>query len=250
MLEIEAIVLAGRPNDGKLAGESSESLEANIDIAGRPMVSYILEVLTRLDSVNRIHLIGPKEGLSAYETGKVRIIPPGRDLFDNVKKGLDAVASEYALVCASDIPLVTYEIMENLVTRCLESDADFCYPVCEKSQCDKAFPGVKRTYLTLREGTFTGGNVFFVRKPAVAQAWSMVEKMISYRKSPLKMAAQLGPWLLLKVILKTASVGELERRIERLIHLKPKALLGSDPEIGVDVDKPSDLLLCRRILGK
>lgn len=249
-VELEAIVLAGRANDGKLAGESEEPLEANIDIAGRPMVSYILDVLERLDQITKIHLIGPREGLSRYETGKVKILPPGGDLFDNVKRGLDAVSSEYALVCASDVPLVTSEIMERFLSRCVESGADFCYPVCEKSQCDKAFPGVKRTYLTIREGTFTGGNLFFVRKAAVSQAWPMVEKMISYRKSPLKMAAQLGPWLLLKVALKRASVSELERRVERLIHLKPKALLGADPEIGVDVDKPSDLELCRRILGK
>ena len=243
-MELEVIVLAGRANDGKLAGESSEALEANIDIAGKPMVSYILDVLGDIDRITKIHLVGPREGLKTYETGKVRIIPPGEDLFDNVKRGLDAVTSEYALVCASDVPLITSDIMERLIQRCLQSNADFCYPVSEKSQCDSAFPGVKRTYLTLRDGTFTGGNVFFVRNAAISQAWPMVEKMISYRKSPLKMATQLGPWLLLKVLLKVASVAELEQKAEKLIHLKPKALLRVDPEIGVDVDKPSDLLLC------
>ena len=89
-----------------------------------------------------------------------------------------------------------------------------------------------------------------VRKPALAKAWPLVEKMISYRKSPLKMAAVLGPVLLLKVFFKTASVAELERKVGELLEMKPKAILNAAPEIGIDVDKPSDLEICRRILGK
>lgn len=247
---LDAVVLAGRENTGKLQTESSERYEANIEIAGKPMVKYVLDVLQAVPCVSMIHLVGPRDGLSRYEGPKVRVVEPGSGLFENVKIGLGNARTDFVLICASDIPLVTPDIIKRFLADCEASGADFCYPVSSKEDCDRRFPGVKRTYVTLREGTFTGGNIFFVHKPAVSRAWPMVEKMITYRKSPLKMASVLGPRLLLKAILKTASVKELERRVERLLNIKPKAILGADPEIGVDVDKPSDLELCRRILAK
>ncbi len=247
---MQAVVLAGRANDGKLSRESQEAYEANIDIAGKPMVMYILDVLESLPAVTKIHLIGPGEAVLRYRGGKVVLLEPGRDLFDNVRIGLSAAETENVLVCASDVPLVTRDIMEDFLSRCIESDADFCYPVCEKKDYEKDFPEVSRTFVALKEGIYSGGNLFMVRKSVLAKAWPLVEKMISYRKSPLKMASVLGPVLLLKVFLKTASVRELERRVGALLDMKPRAILNAAPEIGIDVDKPSDLEICRRVLGK
>ena len=109
---------------------------------------------------------------------------------------------------------------------------------------------MKRTYVTLRDGTFTGGNMFFVRKSSVEKAWPMAEKMIEYRKSPLKMVSVLGPGFLLRFALKTLTVSDLEKKFGSLLSLNPKAILNVRPEVGVDVDKPSDLELCRRELAK
>ncbi|MGI6642949.1 MAG: nucleotidyltransferase family protein [Bacillota bacterium] len=250
MTEIEAVVLAARPNDGRLAGESQEPYEANIDIAGQPMVKYVLDALNDIPSVVKIHLIGPAEGIARYKGGKVETLEPGKDLFDNVRLGISAAQTECVLICASDVPLVTKPIVEAFIQRCLESEADFCYPVLEKGDCDKAFPGTERTYVTTKEGSFTGGNLLMVRKSALTRAWPMVERMITYRKSPFKMAMALGPVLLIKFLLKTVSIAELEQKVGRLLEMKPKAILNVAPEIGIDVDKPSDLELCRRILGK
>ena len=244
---VDAVVLAGRENTGRLREVSSERYEANIEIAGKPMVTFILDVLDAMPEIGRVYLVGPSDGLGRYAGGKVEVVEPGADLFDNVRIGLEAAKTEYVVICASDVPLVTRDIRSDSSMRA--AGADFCYPVSSQEDCDRLFPGVKRTYVALREGTFTGGNIFFVHKPAIGRAWPMVEKMIGYRKSPLKMASVLGPGLLLKFALKMASVAELEERVAELLDLKPKAILGADPEIGVDVDKPSDLDF-RRILAK
>ncbi len=247
---VDAVVLAGRENTGKLQEESPEKWEANIEVAGKPMVTYILDALKGVSKIGTIYLVGPEEAVGRYAGPKVKVVEPAGDLFGNVRKGLAAASTECVLVCASDIPLVTSDIAGDLLDRCLESGADFCYPVSSKSDCDRRFPGVKRTYVTLRDGTYTGGNLFFVRKSAVERAWPMAEKMISYRKSPVKMVGVLGPWLLIKFALKKASVADFERKVAGLLNLKPKAILNASPEIGVDVDKPSDLELCRRELAK
>jgi len=249
-MAVDAVVLAGRENTGRLREASPEKWEANIDLAGKPMVTYVLDALKAVPMIGTIYLVGPEEALSRYAGPKVVLVEPGDGLLENVRKGLAATSTECVLVCASDIPLVTPEIVDDLLKRSLESGADFCYPASSKDDCDRAFPGVKRTYVTLREGTFTGGNMFFVRKSSVERAWPMAEKMIEYRKSPVKMVAVLGPGFLLRFALKTLSVAELERKVGGLLNLRPKAILNVSPEVGVDVDKPSDLELCRRKLAK
>jgi molybdopterin-guanine dinucleotide biosynthesis protein A len=249
-MRIDAVVLAGRENTGKLAEESPEKYEANIDIAGKPMVSYILDTLKAVPRIGDIYLVGLRDGLRQYESDQIELVEPGASLFDNVQIGLKQATTEHVVICASDIPLVTPAIMEDLLDRCLATGADFCYPVSEKTDCDRVFPGVKRTYVTLKEGTFTGGNIFFVRKAIAERAWPMVEKMIAYRKKPLKMASVLGFGLLLKMALKIARVAEFEKRVGDILKINPRVILEARPEIGVDVDKPSDLELCRRILAK
>ena len=249
-MKIDAVVLAGKGNTGKLAAESQEEFEANIDIAGKPMVKYILDVLAAVPRVGDVYLVGPRKGLARYEGGQVRLVDPGSSLFENAQIGLNKAQTECVLVCASDIPLVTTAIMDEFLDQCTGSSADFCYPISSKEDCDRVYPGVERTYVTLKEGTFTGGNVFFVRKAVVQRSWPMVEKMIAYRKKPLKMVSVLGIGLLVKLLLKSARVSEFERRVGDILQMKPKAIVNASPEIGVDVDKPSDLALCRRILAK
>ena len=249
-MAVDAVVLAGRENTGSLRDESPEKWEANIEIAGKPMVTYVMDALKAVPMIGAIHLVGPEEALARHAGSRVVLVDPGGDLMENVKKGLSAATTECVLVCASDIPLVTAEVVEDLLSRSLQSGADFCYPVSSKEDCERTFPGVKRTYVTLRDGTFTGGNMFFVRKSVVERAWPMAEKMIGYRKSPLKMVSVLGPGFVLRFALKALSVSDLERKVGSLLNLKPKAILNVSPEVGIDVDKPSDLELCRRELAK
>lgn len=249
-MEFDAVVLAGRYNTGKLSACDSAALEANIDIAGKPMVKYVLDALCAVKRIKRVYLVGPRDGLLPYETSQVRVVEPGSDLLENVRKGLDASSTDYVLVSTSDIPLVTPPVIDQFLDRCMQFPADFYYPASFKQDCERLFPSVQRTYVTLREGTFTGGNLFLVRKGAMQNAWPIVRKMIEYRKSPLKMASVLGLKLLIKVATKTARVEELEQKVASLLGIKAKAILGASPEISVDVDKPSDLELCRRILSR
>jgi molybdopterin-guanine dinucleotide biosynthesis protein A len=249
-LKSDAVVLAGRENTGYLRECSKEPLEANIDIAGKTMVSYVLDSLSQCPEIGKVFLVGPRDGLSRYENDKVKLVEPGDNLLANVKIGMDAVTTDFCLVSTSDIPLVTPIIIRDFLKRCLDSGAEFCYPASSRESCEQVFPGVGRTYLTLREGTFTGGNLFFVNRDSVSKAWPWVDKMIEYRKNPLKMASVFGLGLVMKIVMKSASVAELEQKVKEILGINAKAILNVPPEIGVDVDKPSDLELCRRILAK
>ena len=249
-MKIDSVVLAGRPNTGKLSSVSNEPLEANIEIAGRPMVSYVLAALSGVPDVSKVLLVGPKDGLGRYESDRIVVVEPGEDLIENIRIGLEKASTEYVLVCSSDIPLITSDILADFLEKCISIGVDFVYPVSRKEDCEARYPGVKRTYVKLKDGTFTGGNVFFVRKAIVDNAWPMVEKMVTYRKSPLKMASFLGFGLLLRIALGLSGVQEIENHVGKLLGITCKALIGASPEMSVDVDKPLDLEICRLVLEK
>ncbi len=248
-MKIDAVVLAAKANTDKLASESDEVLEANINIAGRPMLSYVLQVLEQLPEISNIILVGPKDGLSAYANKRVIIAAPGDGLLANVQIGLNHTQTEYVLVATSDIPLITSEMVQEFTKGAIELDADFVYAVSAKEQCISKYPEVMRTYVKLKGATLTGGNLFFVKKSTVGETWPVVKKMIEYRKSPFKMASFFGIGFLLKVILGLAGVPEIEEYVSNLLGIKCRAIL-SAPEIGIDVDKPQDLELARTVLGK
>lgn len=248
-MKIDAVVLAARANTGRLASLSDEALEANIDIAGKPMLSYVISILERSPHISKIIVVGPKHGLARYEGGKVCIAEPGADLIDNVRIGLNHADTQFVLVASSDIPLLTTGALEDFLTSAVDSGADFVYSISTKEDCEKKYPGVERTYVKVRGETFTGGNLFFVRKSVVQDVWPVVEKMIQYRKSPLKMASFFGFWFVARVFLGLAGILEIEEYVSKLLGIKCKAVI-SAPEISVDVDKPQDLELVRDILGK
>jgi len=248
-MRIDAVVLAARPNTAKLAPESHELFEANINIAGRTMLSYVLSAIRGIPEVSRIFLVGQEESLKRYEDEKTLLVPSGSDLLDNIKRGLQRAETEFILVSSSDIPLITKEILADFLCQCLSSRLDFMYPISRKEDCERKYPGVRRTYVKLKDGTFTGGHLFFVRKSVVARAWPMIEKMIKYRKSPLKMASILGFGFLFKVALGVYGLRKIEEYVGKLFGISCKAVI-SPPEIGIDVDKPADLELCQRVLGK
>ncbi|HHX11074.1 MAG TPA: bifunctional UDP-N-acetylglucosamine diphosphorylase/glucosamine-1-phosphate N-acetyltransferase GlmU [Firmicutes bacterium] len=248
-MKIDSVVLAARANTCKLASVSDEPLEANIDISGKPMLSYVLSILERSPDISRIIVVGPKDGLAGYEGGKVCIVEPGAELIDNVRIGLEHAKTESVLVASSDIPLLTTEALEDFLKAAMDSGADFVYSISTKEDCISKFPGAERTYVKVKGQTFTGGNLFFVRRSIVDSAWPVLEKMIEYRKAPLKMASFFGFGFVARVFLGFAGVPEIEEYVSNLLGIKCKAVI-SAPEISVDVDKPQDLELARGILGK
>lgn len=248
-MKTDAVVLAARANTGRLACVSDEALEANIDIGGKPMLGYVLSVLEQSPNIARIVVVGPQDGLAGYKTDKVSIAEPGKDLIDNVRIGLRQVATEFVLVASSDIPLLTAEALEAFLEEAKASRADFVYSVSTKEDCERKYPGVRRTYVKVRGVAFTGGNLFFVRRSIANKVWPVLEKMIEYRKSPLKMARFFGLGFVARIFLGLAGVPEIEEYVSKLLGIKCKAVV-SAPEISVDVDKPQDLELVRGILGK
>lgn len=248
---VNAVVLAGRANDGRLKDYGPPESEALIDIGGRPMLQYVLDALGEARGVERILVMGPPELLArAVQAPRVEFRAGGSSITEHVLLAKRELGEEKPLlIVTSDIPLVTGAMIDRFLAAAVPLGADFCYPISRREDNEAKYPGVRRTYVTLREGTFTGGNIFLVNPQVIEPVLGKAEEFIRYRKSPLKLAGLLGWSFILGLLLKRLNISQLEEKVSRLFGVKARAIICPDPEVGLDVDKPSDLELVRRVLG-
>lgn len=241
LTEINAIVLAGdNKKDFFMSGVKNKAL---LSINEKPMVEYVVDALHSSPYIGKISISGPEDLLKPILGSRIDFYVGDKDsLFDNVKGGLSPFIEDSAvLVVTSDIPMITGEMITEFIRLSLEQGGDFCYPIVDKQLNDALFPEVERTYVRLKEGTFTGGNIIFLKPSIWESCEELAKNMIQFRKQPWKVAKLLGARFLLGLLMGTLSIAEVEERVNELLNIKASAIKVNYPEIGNDVDKPSDM---------
>lgn len=259
-MTVAAVVLAGRRNTGAFREVSPAAWEALVEVAGRPMVSYVVGALRAAPGIGRVVVVGPPGELAAaLGPGVVEAVPPGDSLAENLRRGFTALAAaegeeggvpSRAIVCGCDLPFLRGEVIEAFLAACDTLPASFHYPVIPRSVCEARYPGARRTYASLREGTFTGGNAFLISPEARQPLLDLVGRFYAVRKSPLRLARLLGPTILLKFLFRRLGVGDVERLFQRWTGLAGRAVIFPHAEVGMDVDKPEDLALAETVLRR
>ncbi len=201
--------------------------------------------------VNRIVLV------AGFDADADLVLKPGSSFLENVMSGVESAGeAESLMVTASDIPLATGEAFAFLVGEGLKKNADFVYPVINRTDCDAKYPGLRRTYHRVREGTFTGGNAVLVRRQYVLSSRDRIEQLYQARKHPLKLASMIGFGTLIraaaakKLWAGALSIPAIECAAERTMGGRLRALVCPWPELGEDLDKLEDFAEGERILGQ
>jgi molybdopterin-guanine dinucleotide biosynthesis protein A len=243
---INAIVLAGGREDLEGNVHGYKSLLA---LNGRPMIDYVVEALKNTPDVGEIAVVGPVDELSPYISDKVDyIISEGDSMMDNVIFGLRPFQNDdRVLFLSSDIPFITPDAISHFIKQSCLTDADFCYPIVERSVNEAKFSGFKRTYVRLKEGAFTGGNIMYVKPSLVTNHKELIEDLIAMRKEPINMIELFGAGLAIDLAIGRASIEAIEKRIEQMLNIKAKAIISPYPEISQDIDKNDDIKAALRI---
>jgi len=199
------------------------------------------------------------EGLSLIADpafGSVICYSGASDVLGALEQGLDLLEADGAeafdanlLLLTVDIPLLTEEQLAEFVNLAQASEADGVWPIVERASVVARFPGSQRTYVRTQQGTFTGGNGFLVRPWLLRDNAELLRKVYSNRKNPMALAGIFGMGLVMKLMSGRISLSELEVWFSKRFNARLKLLQFPHPEIAVDIDKYSDFLLAREILG-
>ncbi|WP_236860084.1 nucleotidyltransferase family protein [Candidatus Formimonas warabiya] len=253
MTGIDAVILAGSTNEGRLRECSPEAFEAMVEIARRPMVSYVFDVLNASRFINRIVVAGPFDEMNGLfgERDNVLIVPGGETAIDSLINALDVLKTKgNVLVATCDIPLLTENSVADFVKRCSRRQADVYYPIIPKEVIERMCPGVKRTYVKFKDGVFTGGNLFLINPAVVKDRAERAKAFVQSRKSPFNLAKLVGWTFLVRFLLHLATLSETEKTVSQIFEMKGAVVISPFPEVGIDVDKPSDLALVREKISQ
>jgi CTP:molybdopterin cytidylyltransferase MocA len=239
-IRVAAVVLAGGQADKQFRAATGVENRALAPLAGRPMVAWVLEALAAATGIERIVLVGA-EGLKDAP-GVRQQLRGGGDLIETIERGVGACpGAGYILLVSADVPALTAAGVDAFLRAGLERAADFAYPIIPRAANEECFPGVRRTYLRLSDGVFTGGNLFLIRPDALLRQRELLRRAFAARKRPFRLAMMVGWRPLWRLWRGRLSLKEAEAAISRLMGLQARAIITDYAELGADVDHVADL---------
>lgn len=254
---MDAVILAGGiplPED-PLYSYSKGDAKALVDIAGKPMIQWVLDALSGAKHVDNVIIVGlsPKNELKSkkpvyYLSNQGRMLS---NIVAGVSKSLELdKKSEYVMVVSTDIPALKSEMVDWLVETSMKTTDDIYYGVCTSKVMEKRFPGSKRTYTKLKDMELCGADINIAHVSMTTDHLDMWESLIGSRKNPLKQAGMIGLGLLWQVFTKSITLDELAVKISKRIGIKGRAIIWPYAEACMDVDKPHQLEILRNDLEK
>ena len=249
---MDAVVLAGgipRP-DEPLYSYSNGQAKALIDVAGKPMIQWVLDALGQSKSIDRVLVMGLSSKAELPCKKPISYMSNQGKLLENIKAGTARVLelnpqAEYVMIVSSDIPAVTGEMVDWLVKTCSESDDDLYYNVVRREDMERRYPGSRRTYTRLKDMEVCGGDMNVVRAAVVNENSDFWNKVFDSRKNPAGQAALLGPGIIFKLLTRQLTADDVIQEVASKLDLKGRAIVCPYPEIGMDVDKPHQLEIVR-----
>ncbi|MCL5291727.1 MAG: nucleotidyltransferase family protein [Actinobacteria bacterium] len=244
----DAVILAG----GSSKNLADAPVKGVIDINGKPMVEYVLDALVACPEIDRICVVIPPGIDGVWKAKADAVAENDGTLTQNIALGVGALKSDrMVLILSSDIPLLTPEAVSDFLKRCEDREARLYYPIIPESVARAFFYTMKRTYVKIKEGRFTGGNLTLADPTLIESNVELLEETYALRKSPVKLARLLGVRFILGLFLGNVSVAEVERRVGQILNSPVAAIISPFPEIGLDIDKLSDLeIISAYLAGK
>jgi molybdopterin-guanine dinucleotide biosynthesis protein A len=256
-MKMNAVVLAGgipQPNEPLYVYSNGDS-KALIDVAGKPMVQWVIDALGESRSVDQIIIIGlsPKSGLTCkkpvhYISNQGRMLA---NIVAGVNKSLELnPKGEYVMVVSSDIPALKSGMVDWLVKTAMQTKDDLYYGVCPREVMEARFPTSNRTYTKLKDIELCGADINITHFSMVTDHLDTWEQLIGNRKSPLRQAAVIGWDTLFQLATRQFTLQGLVERACKRIGIKGRAIIWDHAEPCMDVDKPHQLELMREDLAR
>ena len=247
-----AIVTAGgipQPEEPLYSYSKGDS-KALIDLAGKPMIQWVVDALNEAKQVDDIIMIGlsAKTGLASrkpihYLSNQGRMLA---NIVAGVNKALELnPVTEYVLVVSSDIPTLRGEMVDWLIEKSMETDDELYYGVCPREVMEARFPDSRRTYTRLKDMELCGADIHISHVRMATEHLDLWERLIGNRKSPLAQASIVGLGTFWKIFTRSIGFQDLVKHLSDRIGIKGRGIIWDKAEPCMDVDKPHQLEMLR-----
>lgn len=248
MTGFSALVLAGsRPGTDPVAEAAGVPVKALAEIAGIPMVVRVVTALREAGATRIAVAASDAEVWALVERLGCEVVAAAAGPSESAAGGFELLGAPMLLTTA-DHGLLRREWITDFLAAC-DPGADCSVLLARQDTIERAVPGTRRTYLRFADGAWSGCNLFYFATARSAGAFALWRTVERDRKRPWRIVRRLGSALLLRYLL-----GRL-RLTDAMAHLGARAGLNAEAVetphglAAVDVDKPCDLALARKIAG-
>ena len=206
-----------------------------------PVLQIVVNALRLSGGVQRIIAVAPPAVQEAV-TGVDLWLPAQSSGAQNILIGLANAAPErQAVVCPSDLPLLTSESIADFLRRC-RPDAGMAVGLVSAGDYHARFPEAPASqFVTLTDtGPVTLGGLFLVHPEMIARQSVLLESLFGARKSQWQIARLLGPRLLWGWIFKRLSLPMITGRAEELLGASVQVIPKVFPVLAYDIDALDD----------
>lgn len=253
---MDAIVIAGgipKPEE-PLYEYTQGGPKALLDVAGKPMIQWVLDAISGAETIERVVLISIPEEAGLKCSKSVTYLPDQGGLLQNIRGGIEKVVEinpqvRQVLTISSDIPTIKSEMIDWMVKENTDTDLDIYYTVIERQVMESRFPESKRSYTRLKDAELCGGDLNMIRASTVYSNVDLWDGIIAARKNVFKQAALLGYGNLLLLLTRQLSLEGAIKRVTKKMEITGKAVVSPYAELGMDVDKPHQLEIVRAELA-
>jgi len=254
---MDAILTAGGiPQPGEPLYEYTQGInKALLDISGKPMIQWVLDALEGANGVERIIIIGLPADTVLTSSKVAAFIPTHGSMLENIRAGVNKVMelnpdTLHVLAVSSDIPGITPEMVDWVISATMETDHDVYYNIITRQVMEARYPDSRRSYTHLKEFDVCGGDMNVIRTSMVTGNDSLWEEIIAARKNVFKQASLIGFSTLILLLLRRINLDSALKRVSERLNLRGRAIVCPYAEVGMDVDKPHQLEIMRADLQK
>ena len=251
-----ALLMAGRrPGGDAMAEAAGVAYKALIPIGGHTMLRHVAQALLDVPQIGRIVIMAqePDALLTAdtralADNPRIRFLASAGGISDSIAAIAGGDAAPWPVfVTTADNPLLTPHSVMSFLEQALASDISV--GVVDRQTILSAYPGTRRTWLSFRDGAYSGANMFALtsdKAQAAVRFWSALEQD---RKKGWKIISSFGPYLLLRALTRTISFEDALAKAGARFGLAARPVNLRVAEAAIDVDKPHDLELVTQIMA-
>jgi GTP:adenosylcobinamide-phosphate guanylyltransferase len=246
-MSLAAVVLAGsRPGAADpVAADEGVAHKVVAIVDGRTLLERVIRAL-RDAGIETIAVSAnhPAVEAEARRLGAI-LLPTARGPSESVGLAFERFGAPL-LVTTGDHPLLEAAWIKQLVAD-TPGDADVSLMLGERARVEAAAPDTRRTWLTFADGQWSGCNLFLLASPAAERAVAAWKQVEADRKRPWRIAWRLGLGTLWSYWRGKLTLAKAIARLGRTLDVKAALVPASDGRAAIDVDKPEDLALVRRL---
>jgi len=248
----DIVVPAGGEIDKKFAESIGSPYRALAPLGPNraPLLQIVVNVLRDAVPDARILCVAP-DAIARAITGVDLWLPAGRSGPENMRLGLSHARQETpALLCASDLPLMTAEGVRKFVQACRD-DAQVAAGLVHAGDYEAAFPDAPPSEFTAlpETGPITLGGLFQLQPDLLTRRKDLFDKLFNARKSPWHVAGIAGPRLLWQLATKTLTLSTVTSRAEFLLGGPVQVIDHADPSLAYDTDTLDDYTYAKTRFG-